>query len=97
MLCMTLHRRELITGKLRVGAEKLFEISNVAGFEISPDGQYRHLTQALATRDACIKTGGVAGQAIVARVKHAASQVLRGTLAAPTRTAFAVAKIVSRG
>jgi len=54
----------------------------------------RYLTLAYPTADSGIKTCGVAGQALIARVKHAAGQVSRGTLAAPIRTSFAVAKIV---
>src|SRR5262252_10417739 len=53
-----------------------------------------YLTLAYPTADSGIKTCSVAGQALIAGVKHAAGRVSRGTLAAPIRRPFALAKIV---
>jgi hypothetical protein len=52
------------------------------------------LTQALMTTDGCIKMSGLGSQALIARVEHAAGQMAQGAHPAPTRTVFAVAKLV---
>jgi hypothetical protein len=82
IVCLISGLRSFINGRLP-------DSLNFQGEPQREPGFLWYLTQVLLTADGCIKTSGVGGQALIPLVEHAA-----GALPAPTRTVFAVAKIV---